>query len=108
LVSNKYGAVDRMKESWMTGDQHIMKDADIRSQWGRLNMRKLHTTYLLTFKSWSSGFWCRVVMWLQPECGGSKVLRNIGVLPHHYTASEPRKSRLKFSSIWKHQISQTY
>jgi hypothetical protein len=25
----------------------------------------------------------------QPEDGGSKVLRNIGILPHHYTVSQP-------------------
>jgi len=32
---------------------------------------------------------------LHPEDGDSKFLRNIGIL-HHYTASQPRRPRLKF------------
>jgi hypothetical protein len=31
-----------------------------------------------------------------PEDGGSKVLRNVGILPHHYTPSEPTRRRLEF------------
>jgi hypothetical protein len=31
------------------------------------------------------------------EAGGSKVLRNIGILPQHYTASQPRRPRLEIS-----------
>jgi len=38
----------------------------------------------------------RVVMRLgyHPEDGGSMVLRSGGILPYHYTASQPRKPRL--------------
>jgi hypothetical protein len=31
---------------------------------------------------------------LQPEDGGSKVIRNSGILPQHYKASQPRRPRL--------------
>jgi hypothetical protein len=30
---------------------------------------------------------------LYPECGGSMVLRNAGILPQHYNASQPRRTR---------------
>jgi hypothetical protein len=30
---------------------------------------------------------------------------NVGILPHHSTASQPRRPRLKYSSPWKPQIS---
>jgi hypothetical protein len=30
-----------------------------------------------------------------PEDGGSKVLRNVDILPQHYTASQPRRPRLE-------------
>jgi hypothetical protein len=42
-----------------------------------------------------------VVMWwainvsLQPEDGDSKVLRNAGLLRHHYTVSQHRRPRKK-------------
>jgi len=32
---------------------------------------------------------------LQPEEGGSNVLRNIGILVQHYTASKPRRTGLE-------------
>jgi hypothetical protein len=35
---------------------------------------------------------------LQPEDGGSKVLRNVGILPQHYTTSQPRRLCLAESS----------
>jgi hypothetical protein len=35
---------------------------------------------------------------LHPEDGGNKVLRNVGILQQHYTASEPRRLRLLL--IW--------
>jgi len=34
---------------------------------------------------------------LHPEDGGSMDLRNAGILPQHYTASRPRRPRLKVS-----------
>jgi len=39
---------------------------------------------------------------LHPEEGGSKVLRNVYIIPHRYTAS-----KLGYSSPWKPQISRT-
>jgi len=38
---------------------------------------------------------CSVLVEYQREDGGSKVLRNVGMLPQHYTASEPRRPRLQ-------------
>jgi hypothetical protein len=43
-------------------------------------------------------FWvvtlCSVsIFTLQREDGGSMVLRNVDILPHHYTASQPRRPR---------------
>jgi hypothetical protein len=35
------------------------------------------------------------------EDGGSMVLRNVGILPQHYTASQPRRPRLESTSSWK-------
>jgi len=43
-----------------------------------------------------------------PEEVGSKVLRNGGILPQHYTASQPRRPRLKSSEPWKPPISQKW
>jgi hypothetical protein len=39
-----------------------------------------------------------------PEDGGSMVLRNVGILPLHHTASQTRRSRLESSPPWKSQI----
>jgi hypothetical protein len=33
----------------------------------------------------------------QSEDGGSKLLRNVGIIPQHYTASQPR--RLQFECV---------
>jgi hypothetical protein len=33
-------------------------------------------------------------MWVDPEDGGRKVLRNVGVPPHYYTLSKSRRQRL--------------
>lgn len=38
---------------------------------------------------------------LHPEDSGSLFLRNVGMLPHPYTASQPRRPRDEFSSLWK-------
>jgi len=35
-----------------------------------------------------------------PEDGGSKVLRNVGDLPQHYAASQPRRLRLELIVSW--------
>jgi len=40
-----------------------------------------------------------------PECGGSKVLRNVGFLPQHYTTLQNRRHRFKFLSPRKPQTS---
>jgi len=40
------------------------------------------------------------VLWIvTPEDGGSMVLRNDGILPQHYTASQPRRPRLESKSV---------
>jgi len=33
------------------------------------------------------------------KVGGSSVLRNAGILPHHYTVSQPGKARFESSSL---------
>jgi hypothetical protein len=47
------------------------------------------------FKSRSSGLLGRGVKWSAPEDGGNNVLRNVGILPQHYTVSQPRRPRLE-------------
>jgi hypothetical protein len=42
---------------------------------------------------------------LHPENGGSMALRNVGILPQHYTASKPRRPRFESSPPWKPHIS---
>jgi hypothetical protein len=42
---------------------------------------------------------------LQGENGGNKALRNSGILPHHYTVSQPRRPRSYSSPPWKLHIS---
>jgi hypothetical protein len=52
----------------------------------------------------SSGLWLHVVLCsllLCGEDGGSLDLRNIGILPQHYTASKFRRPRLESSPPWK-------
>jgi hypothetical protein len=46
-----------------------------------------------------------IISLFHPEDGGSMALRNVGILAHHYTVSQRRKSRLKSSPPWKPQIS---
>jgi hypothetical protein len=45
---------------------------------------------------------------LQAEDGSSMVVRNIGMLPHHYTVPQPRRQRtefcLSFNFINKHSV----
>jgi len=36
---------------------------------------------------------------LHPEDGGNMVIRNVGILLHHYTTSQPRRPRLEYSSL---------
>jgi len=33
------------------------------------------------------------------QVGGGMVLQNIGMLPHHYLVSQPRRPRLEFSLL---------
>jgi hypothetical protein len=40
-----------------------------------------------------------------PEDGSSKFLRNVGIIPQHYAVSQPRKFELDCSLLWKLQIS---
>jgi len=42
---------------------------------------------------------------VHPKDGGSKVLRNVGVLPQHYAASQSRRPRFEPSPPGKPQIS---
>jgi hypothetical protein len=67
--------------------------------------------------SWSSVLWRRLVMWQDTNMSedlaafiyimkeDSKVIRNVGILPQHYTKSQPTRLRLESSSLWKSQIS---
>jgi hypothetical protein len=40
---------------------------------------------------------------LQGEDEGSKAHQKVGVLPHQYTTSQPRRLRLEYSLPWKHE-----
>jgi len=40
--------------------------------------------------------------WNEDE--GRKVFRNVGILPHRYRGSQPRRPRLEHSSWWKPSI----
>jgi hypothetical protein len=42
-------------------------------------------------------FW--VCLHLQSEDGGSKVLRNVGILPQYYIASQPRRPPLNKDAV---------
>jgi hypothetical protein len=67
-----------------------------------------------TLKSRSSGLWYCIVMWYDtavsegPEDGGSRTLRNIGILSHHYTVSQSGRPRLESSSPWTPKVSSGY
>jgi hypothetical protein len=37
---------------------------------------------------------------LHPEDGGSKVLQNVGILPHCYTGSQPRRLQLELIEVF--------
>jgi len=53
-------------------------------------------------------FYCyETIAEFHPEDGGSKVVRNIGILPLQYTVSQSRTPRLEFLPPWKPQISNT-
>jgi len=45
----------------------------------------------------------QVEVHLHPEDGGSMGLWNAGILPQHYTASQPRRPQTETSSSWKPQ-----
>jgi len=42
-----------------------------------------------------------------PEDGGTKVLRNVGFLPQHYTASQPRSPRFEFDFSFVQSVGYT-
>jgi hypothetical protein len=42
---------------------------------------------------------------LHPEDIGNMLLRNVDILPYHYTVSQPRRLWLEYSPLWKPQIS---
>jgi hypothetical protein len=46
----------------------------------------------------SSGLWRRVVMWWGTKMRDSLDLWNVCILPHHYTASQPRRTRIDM--VW--------
>jgi len=58
-------------------------------------MRDLRFSRRWRFMSWSSELWHRDAMWcdrmLHPRDAVSMVLRNVGILPHQYTESQPRR-----------------
>jgi len=54
------------------------------------------------------GLWCCVVLGQDTNLpvGSNKVFQNVGIIPQHYTASQPRRPQLESSPPWKPQISQ--
>jgi len=42
-----------------------------------------------------------------PEEGGSKVLRNVGVLTYNYTVSQPRRQGPESSSKWEQNLARS-
>jgi hypothetical protein len=67
----------------------------VREVWPKIKkVRDLRFTRRRTFESRTSGLWRRVVL---GEYGGGKVPRNVGIPPQHYTASQPKRPRLKQS-----------
>jgi len=45
---------------------------------------------------------------LHPEDGGSLDLRNVGILPQHYTASQPRRRGLESTVLKNEDMIKTY
>jgi hypothetical protein len=43
-------------------------------------------------------------LWLHREDGGRNILRNVGILTHYYTASQPRRPRHKFRKQWTAEL----
>jgi hypothetical protein len=71
------------------------------TQWTPRNISQGESRRNVKFsKSWSSVLWRRVVMWcsvclhFHPEDRGSKVLRNVGILPHHYKPLQHRTAQM--------------
>jgi hypothetical protein len=67
------------------------------------SMRKLRLSRRWRFKSSSSGLWRHVVVWYD-EDGGSKIVRNVVLLPQHYTASQPRRPRREIYYPFKNAV----
>jgi len=59
------------------------------------------------WKGWKWKAWCDVsghgllVCDAIQRCGGTKVLWNIGILSHHYSASQPRRPQPESSVPWQ-------
>jgi len=59
----------------------------------------------------SSELWCCVLMWQDTstlEDGGSKVVSNVGILPHHYIVSQPRRPWLLHWKTNSHGINKAF
>jgi hypothetical protein len=72
--------------------------------------KQLHavSTFFHTSSGWRWNMFdrsCKAPCYLHLQDGGNKALRNVGILPQHYTASKPRRPRLELSPPWKPQIS---
>jgi len=48
---------------------------------------------------------CIITIFIHPENGGSMNLWNVGILPQHCMASQPRRPQLETSPVWKPQNS---
>jgi len=58
----------------------------------------VHTPFSLMSRS--SGWWHRVVMWVgYQRFGGPCYLRNVSILPRHYTVSQLKRQRLESSPL---------
>jgi len=71
-----------------------------------VSMRDMGYSQRWRFKSRSSGLWLRVVLSVVVgyQCDEGNVgLRNADILPQHYTASQPRRTGLKFSIDFSHK-----
>jgi len=64
----------------------------------KLNLRELRKLRKVSSRGPLAWLWCRVV---HTEDGGRMGLRNVGIQPQHYTASQPRRPRLEISSPQK-------
>jgi hypothetical protein len=70
------------------------------NQWASLWTTKVTSLHLPVGMTATTPRWrCMSLSSLCPEDRGSKALRNCGILPQHYTASQPRRTGLESSSV---------